>query len=171
MRWKAIAPILLLAYMGCSTAGDPCSSAIGPSPSGDVPMFNRDAFTDVYVRSVLPHDAQRQAEIDDLARSSDVNFIRLFLDDRVYAIVTPRAAGLRGANGNGPFLVYQQTDSGWCFVHESGGYEYQVQEDPKAPAIVSLERVSTDIARRNIERWNGVRFELVASERIEYPGD
>lgn len=134
-------------------------------------MFNRDAFTNVYERVVLPHDVQRQAEIDDLARSSDVNFVRLFLDERQYAIVTPRGPGIRGANGNGPFLLYQHVDDGWCFVHEFGGYEYHVQPDLKAPALVTLDRISTDLARRNIERWNGARFELVASERIEYPGE
>jgi hypothetical protein len=134
-------------------------------------MFSREAFVDVYKRSVLPYDSQRQAEIDDLARSSDVDFFRLFRDERRYAVVTPRGPGLRGANGNGSFLVYQQTDEGWCFFHEFGGYWYRVEEDPKAPRLISLERISTDLVRRNIERWNGARFELIASERIEYPGE
>jgi len=168
---RALVLLGLLALLGCSTPGNGPARSQSSRNAEDQPMFNRDAFTNVYERVVLPYDSQRQGEIDDLTRASDVNFVRLFLDDRHYAIVTPKGPGIRGANGNGPFLLYQYVDDGWCFVHEFGGYEYQVQPDLKAPGLVTLERVSTDVTRRNIEKWNGARFELVTSGLIEYPGE
>jgi hypothetical protein len=120
---------------------------------------------------VIPYDIPHLSDIDDLAGASDVEYIQLFMDGRRHAILTPRGSGLRGANGNGSFFVYEWSATGWRFMHEFGGYEYELQPDPKTPLIVGIERVSRDTLRRTEERWNGTRFEIVSREEEEYPGE
>lgn len=110
-------------------------------------------------------------EFDRAESSESLRFFRLFADDRVFAVTAPSGPGVRGANGNGPFYLYEWTGGRWRMAYEFGGYEYECNPDAQFPVLIATERIDRDTIGRSTHRWNGSAFERTRFETAEYPGE
>lgn len=121
------------------------------------PQVDRALRLDVYER-VAPLAVAPHAGPDAMCSDRECALERIFGDARTFAFVMPWLPGLRGAQGNGPILLYGWNGAGWEFAQELDGCAYEVVADGEHPEVVTYWHMSAYEASVRRYRWEKGAF-------------